>query len=241
MLPKGTYIILILLLSSLQVNGQNPDSLSRFRPGYVNSVVVNNDTLHQYFLFDVTITASDSVYKAKYTRFLRYVRKTYPYVMLAKQLVAEYEKDIAEKNSKRAEKKYINQEFEELKDRFTDGIAVLSVNEGKVLVKLIHRETGMTAYEIAHKYLGTARALIWQGISRTGGANLKLTFNPDEVDDKILEGILKKVEKGEIWVPKDPFVPANRKQYEKERRQKSREYKQEQKKKSSAASTSSVK
>lgn len=228
--------LLFLLALALPAAAQESDSLSKMRPGYVNSTIINGDTIRNFFLQDITITASDSVYRAKYRRYVNYVRRTYPFAMLAKELVRQYELDLAKKESRRESKKYINHEFEALKDKFTDGISIMTVNEGKVLCKLIHRETGMTAYDIAYKYLGTARALMWQGISRTGGADLKLMFSPDQGDDRILETVIKKVEAGEIKVDKEPFVPADKRKYLRERKEYRKKLEKENKQKLAAAS-----
>lgn len=203
-------IFIGLLTTALPAFSQVPDtSLNK----------VNTDTIYNFNLKEFVFTDSDSAYRAKYNRYLYYVTRTYPYAKIAKQLLNEYNQELAEMNSKREARKYVNTAYDELKDKFTNGIKVMSENQGKVLVKLIYRETGMTAYTITQEYLGSFRALMWQTISRAGGANLKIEYDPTKGDDIIIEQIVQKIERKEIFVPEEPFSPSNVKAYKKQQKQ----------------------
>ena len=173
---------------------------------------------------------TDSLYRAKYNRYLSYVTWTYPYAQMAKQLVVEYDKELDSLKGKRDSKKYVNEAYEELKDKFTNGIMILTESQGKVLVKLIYRETGMTAYDIAYNYLGSVRAILWQTVSRAGGANLKLKFDPKVGDDIIIEDIVRKIERKEIFVPAEPFIPEDPHAYMKSRKKAYKAYLNDKKK-----------
>ncbi|MBX7095327.1 MAG: DUF4294 domain-containing protein, partial [Flavobacteriales bacterium] len=160
--------LIVALGFSLSSLAQKSDSLQKVKPGYAGVSIVKGDTIRNYMLEDITVVASDSAYKAKYDRYVRYIRRAYPYAMLAKQIATEMDTDLLQVNSKKQSKKMVKEEYEALKEKFTDGIKILTVNEGKVLMKLIYRETGMTAYELTDKYLGTGKAFMWQAISRSG-------------------------------------------------------------------------
>jgi hypothetical protein len=82
----------------------------------------------------------------------------------------------------------------------------MSIDEGQYLIKLVHRECGITAYEVITKYLGGTKTFMWQTLSRLGGADLKLKYDP-EGDDVVMEDIMKKVEKGEIKIKKLKIDP----------------------------------
>lgn len=198
------------------------------------------DTAFSVMGKEFVLVESDSVYKAKYRWYMAWIYRAYPYVKVAKQVVEQCEADLALIESKKQSKKYINQELEELKDRFTNGIMTMTQGEGKCLVKLIYRDLGMTAYEIAYKYLGSTRAMMWQSVSRLGGANLKLKYDPLKGDDVIMEEIVRKIERKEIWVPSEPEKILSRRQYTKDRKERIKVYQAEQKKKKQQSTNTGV-
>jgi len=78
----------------------------------------------------------------------------------------------------------------------------MSENEGKFLVKLVHRETGQTVFSILKKYKGDFSASTWQAISRVGGANLKLKYNLKTKEDYVTEIVLAEVRSGKLKLNK---------------------------------------
>jgi hypothetical protein len=71
---------------------------------------------------------------------------------------------------------------------YTAQLKNLTIGEGKVLMKLIHRETGKTTWDIMKNYRGTTEALLWQAFGSFWGHNLKLEFDP--VSDYQIEHII---------------------------------------------------
>ena len=71
-------------------------------------------------------------------------------------------------------------------------ITDLSVYQGKVLMKLITRETGNTCYEIIHDYKGSFSASFWQSVAWIFGSSLKQTYNP-RAEDAQIEDIVMEV------------------------------------------------
>lgn len=167
--------------------------------------IIEGDTLYDIMLNDVIITASNKDYWNKYYYYKRRVEKVYPYAIMIKELLKEIDEDLEEQKRKRDKKKILKTNKEELHARFEKMVREMTESEGKVFVKLIYRETGMTAYEIIEKYQGSIKAMMWQTASRLGGANLKLKYYPEiESNDKIVEKIVQEVHEGKIKIKKIP-------------------------------------
>jgi len=73
----------------------------------------------------------------------------------------------------------------------------LTFTQGKILIKLIDRETSNTSYELIRQYRGKISAIFWQGIARIFGANLKSTYDP-RGDDYLIEHIVREIEAGRL-------------------------------------------
>ena len=69
-----------------------------------------------------------------------------------------------------------------MKKQFTDQLTKLSVYQGRVLMKLINRETGNNCYEIIEEYKGFMTAVFWQTVAFVFGSNLKQPYDPSTKD-----------------------------------------------------------
>ncbi len=93
---------------------------------------------------------------------------------------------------KRKRKAIIHSREKDLKKEFADKLTQLSVYQGKILMKLIYRETGSNCYEIIEEYKGTFNAAFWQTIALVFGSNLRQNYEPDGADaamEKIVEDV----------------------------------------------------
>ncbi|MCS7027836.1 MAG: DUF4294 domain-containing protein [Bacteroidia bacterium] len=112
---------------------------------------------------------------------LRYnVIKLLPYANEAARRMAIIEADLAKITDKKERKKYIEREEKRLFGEFQEDIENLSINQGRILIKLIHRQTKHRAYDIIKEMKGSPTALFWQGVSRIFGTNLKLEYDPEQ-------------------------------------------------------------
>lgn len=131
--------------------------------------------------------------------------KMYPYVMHAISTLEEMDSTIVNLNKKRYQKKMVKDINSQLNQDFKYVVMDMTQSEGEILVKLLHRYTGKTAFQIIADYQGLAKAITWQGISLTGGANLKQKHDPEN-EDKMLEHIVQQIEAGHIKVPDAPYI-----------------------------------
>ncbi len=145
----------------------------------------------------ITEMKVDRHFQWKYKHRLKQLRRTYPMALKAQELISQYEKDLADLNKKRKKKKYGKDAHNELKDEFTYNIRDLYESEGDLLMKLIHRETGMTVNEIIKKYRGGLQTGIYSGLAKLWGHNLDDTYDPDG-EDWITEVVINDIESGKI-------------------------------------------
>jgi hypothetical protein len=93
-----------------------------------------------------------------------------------------------------ARKNYIKSREKELKKEFTDPLTNLSVYQGKVLMKLINRETGNNCYEIIKEYRGGFTARFYQTVAFFFSSNLKQPYEPLK-EDAVIENIVQEVQR----------------------------------------------
>lgn len=125
-----------------------------------------------------------NVYKDKYAywREVERVRKVYPYALHAAELLKKYDEELSQIDRKRKKKKYSKEAHKELKSDYTYVIKDLYRSEGLLLMKLIHRETGLTAAQIIKKYRGKFNSEVYDQLGKLWEQNLNIKYDPDGAD-----------------------------------------------------------
>lgn len=130
---------------------------------------------------------------AEWTRLRNAVYVTYPYAMAASKVMNEINARLVNVSDKQKRRAIIKSREKELKKEFADKLTKLSVYQGKVLMKLIYRQTGNNCYEIIQEYKGGFNAAFWQTIAVVFGSNLKQNYDPYN-KDRDMETIVRDVE-----------------------------------------------
>ncbi len=125
----------------------------------------------------------------RYRKLVDAVKKVYPIAKVAKARMADMEEELCRLPTKKAQKEYIRQVYHQIKDEYTPVLKHMTRTQGKVLLKLIDRETEYTAYEVLKEFRGGFVAGFWQGVSRIFGQNLKSQYDKDN-EDKMIEQIV---------------------------------------------------
>ncbi len=133
-------------------------------------------------------------YWADWTRLRNAVYVTYPYAISASRIMNDINARLVGVSDKSKRKAIIRSREKELKKEFADKLTKLSVYQGKVLMKLIYRQTGNNCYEIIEEYKGGFSAAMWQTVAVLFGSNLKQNYDPLG-KDKLMEGIVLDVQK----------------------------------------------
>jgi hypothetical protein len=151
------------------------------------------DTIKYYYY---EFKGSNKEYIA-YTKLVRDVKKAYPYAKLISNKVNEinaYLNTIT--NSKILEKEKDRLE-KELRSQYEKDIRNLTRSQGKILIKLIHRETQKTSYNLIKDYRGGFLTSVYQGIAKVFGLDLKDSYDPNGKDRNI-EIIVTLIENGQL-------------------------------------------
>lgn len=133
----------------------------------------------------------------RYRRLVDAVRKVYPIAKIARAKMASMEEELCRLPTKKAQKAYIKQIYNEIKEEYTPVLKHMTRTQGRVLLKLIDRETEYTAYEVLKEFRGGFVAGFWQGVSKIFGQDLKSQYDK-EGEDKMIEQIIIYYEAGLI-------------------------------------------
>lgn len=129
-----------------------------------------------------------------YNRLKNAVYVTYPYARQAGAVINDVNAHLVGVNNKKERKAYIKTREKELKKQFSDPLSNLSVYQGKVLMKLINRETGNNCYEIIKEYRGGLNARLYQTVAFFFGSNLKQSYHADkDPTDRQIEAIVQEI------------------------------------------------
>ena len=166
----------------------------------VYAFVVDGDTIPGGRMLDVNVRTKIlekwKKYWAEWTRLRNAVYVTYPYARAAGRIMNEVNGRLANVTDKKARQAIIKSREKDLKKEFADKLTNLSVYQGKVLMKLINRETGNNCYSIIQEYKGGFTAGFWQTIAVVLGSNLKQGYVPaSDARDRDIELIVRDVER----------------------------------------------
>ena len=192
-------------------SGKPADSLKKSNPGssfnnrfgkydtiWSMVIVYEGDTIpaKTYAAVDVWHLMSKAMRKRLegLTRLRNAVYVTYPYARRAGIILNDMNAHLSGLNSESQKKEYIKSKEKELKKQFSEPIEKLSVYQGKVLMKLINRQTGNNCYDIIKEYRGSFSARVWQTVAFFFGSSLKQPYDA-QGDDHDIEIIVQEVER----------------------------------------------
>ena len=163
--------------------------------------VINGDTVPSIRLPNIWVYA-DYPYKNKkqyeaWNRTKYNVKKVYPYAILAAAKLKEYNRILEKMPSEATRKAYMKTVEKELKAEFEEPLKNLTMTQGRILLKLIDRETGNTSYELVKDLRGGFQAFMWQSVARIFGSNMKSEYDPTG-EDLMVERAIKLVESGQF-------------------------------------------
>lgn len=188
--------VILLLIMIFMSHGYSVKAQPRYG---INDTIISLAVLYEGDTIEAKILAGVYVWgkrtKPEWTRLRNAVYVTYPYARKAGYVFNDIEKHIANNPDKAAVTRYINTREKELKKEFTDPLKNLSVYQGRVLMKLINRETGGTnCYDILKELKGGFTARFWQTVAFLFGSDLKQPYDALGKDAEI-ESIVKEVQR----------------------------------------------
>jgi hypothetical protein len=207
-LKRGAAIFFSLLITSL-VSGQ-ADSLKQKKDSIPDRVYLlqkvnrNGETLPEAEIKEVSVVAhsksgarkAQSEYR-KYERLIFNLKLVYPYALIVRSRLEQVNDELAGLKSDKDRRKYVKNVEKEVFDEYEGEISDMTITQGRLLIKLIDRETQNTSYDLIRQYRGGLTAAFWQGIARIFGTNLKEEYDPYG-EDAIIEYILRDIEAGAL-------------------------------------------
>jgi len=133
----------------------------------------------------------------RYSRLITNIKKVYPFAKLAKEKLAEMDAHITTLRTEHEKHKYIKQMEDELFGEYEDDLKKLTITQGRLLIKLIDRETGDTTYDWVKELKGSLSAFFWQALARIFGSNLKTEFDAAG-QDRLINDIILMIDAGMI-------------------------------------------
>ncbi|WP_153633026.1 DUF4294 domain-containing protein [Prolixibacter sp. SD074] len=195
-LKKWVYILFFLFLA-VSAGGQ----VVLIPPELPDSLAGRGDSIPHVELQPIQVKPHSRRYyrrkQRRYSRLVSIVNKVYPMAKLAAKKLEEYNKVYLTLKTERQRKKYIKQIQEDLMNEYGDEIKHMKISEGRVLMKLIDRETGHSSYAIIKEFRGGFTAFFWQTVARLFGNDLKVRYNPYG-EDWMIENIVQQIDQGAI-------------------------------------------
>lgn len=195
-------IVISGMLGLLSFAGMAQDTIRVDLGGYpVNVVIQGEDTIYIANLNEAVIqprTNKPSNRDMRQYRKLVYnVKKVYPYAKLAGDKFAEINAHLQSLETKREQREYIKQIEKDILGQYEKDLRNLTITQGRILIKLIDRETSQTSYEVVKDLRGAFQAALWQTVARIFGSNLKTEF--DSIgEDRMIDEIMIMIEQGKI-------------------------------------------
>lgn len=176
----------------------NPDAVTRY---LVPGTIIDGDTVINITIRPIIVRPpypfTDDKQRERYTRLMLYVKKVYPYSLIVKEKYAEISHAIDTIESPKERDRYIKQKENEMREQFEGELTKLTIMQGRILIKLVDRQTGSTTYDVIKDFKGGFSAFVWQSVARIFGSNLKSEYDATG-DDKMIEDIIIRIENGQL-------------------------------------------
>ncbi len=200
----GTILVFVCFVADLSgqsdTSGNNTDTLpGRFY--LLQKVERDGITMPEVEIKEVTIMAGTrparrSDYR-KYERLIFNLKKVYPYALMVREKLMKVNQDIQNISGERQRKEYLKNVEKEVFAEYDDDIRNMTITQGRLLIKLIDRETQNTSYELIREYRGKVPAFFWQGVARLFGTNLKDEYDPYG-EDVLIEFMIREIDAGRL-------------------------------------------
>lgn len=192
---KSVLLIQILLFFSLFARAQDTTRI------VLPAKIIGADTVGMVDLRSAvifpTVKFDNRRQAVRYDKLVYNVKKVYPYAKLAGQKLRYYRDIVDTIPTEKGRKAYLKKAEKELEAQFGKEIRDLTFSQGKVLIKLVYRETGNSTFDIVKDLRGGFAAFIWQTMARLFGYDLKKGYDP-EGEDQAIEQIILMIEAGAI-------------------------------------------
>jgi hypothetical protein len=167
----------------------------------VPATIINGDTVPLMDLGEVTVVGqhvfANVTEAANYYILERNIKVVYPYAVMAQATFQQCEETLSTMPDGKEKKEYLKQVQKQLMGQYEEELKSLTVEQGRLLIKLIDRETGATSYDLVKQMKGSLSAFMWQTVATLFGNNMKDTYDATG-EDADIENIIHLIEQGDI-------------------------------------------
>lgn len=194
-------ILILLLFCLVSLNGKTQNRFPDGKIAYEQLVLTNGDTVYLTHLRPLycypPLKFKNKAQEKFYWKTVRDVKKTLPYARIVGRTLNEANTNLSKMKTEGEQKKYLKKLEQEVKVKYEGDLRKMTFSQGKMLIRLIDRETSYTSYELIKMYRGTFSAMLWQGVARIFGSDLKAEYDGAD-KDKIVERVITLVEAGQL-------------------------------------------
>ena len=210
------YFILSLLFSNWGVVAQIDDEYTERKSDSAETFyyIIKGDTIPREFIdLEEVILLKKLKFNSKedrrrYLILRRKTRKVYPYAKLAAERLSAMSERLKTIEKKRHRKKYTRRIQKYIEEEFSDELKKFTRTEGQILVKLIHRQTGRTAFNLVKELRTGWRAFWYNTTAKVFDISLKEEYNPfDNKEDYLIEDVLERSFQAKILDRQKPAFP----------------------------------
>lgn len=140
---------------------------------------------------------SSAQQRMAYTRLVRNVKKVLPIAKECNRIIIETYEVLEQMPNKKAKDKHLRYVEQSIKKEYTPRMKKLTYQQGKLLIKLVYRECGNSAYGTLNAILGPVKAGFYQAFAWTFGASLMKKYDPNGAD-RLTERVVRLVEAGQL-------------------------------------------
>lgn len=202
-------VIVFMVMGFLGWSQVQEESLDSLAQQYIimegDSILQSSITLNEVFVFGKPNFSSYND-KLRYYILRRKTMKVYPYAKLAAERLVALNDSLENIKSKSKKRKYTREIHRYVEDEFSEELKKLTRTEGQILVKLIYRQTGITAFDLVKELRNGWRAFWYNTTAKMFKISIKEEFHPDQVhEDYLIEDILQRAF-AEFSLEKQPSV-----------------------------------
>jgi hypothetical protein len=192
-MKKHYFIIFFFLGFHAILSAQQPDLLEK------QMIIIEGDSIPTYGIpLNEVVVFQPLLFKnhLKLKRYLILRRKTlkvYPYAKMAAERLTVLNQRLNDLNSKRSKRKYLKRMEKFIYEEFEEELKKFSRSEGQILIRLVHRQTGITTYDLVKELRTGWKAFWYQTTASFFKLSLKDTYDPEHsLEDYLIEDILQR-------------------------------------------------
>jgi hypothetical protein len=167
----------------------------------LQNVERDGEKLPEIEIREVTISGKRKLFEGfqywRYERLVYNVKKVYPYAIIVREKLKDVNGELEKMTDEKERRKYFKELEKQVFHDYEDDMRNMTITQGRILIRLVDRETENTSFDLIKEYRGKISASFWQGIARLFGTNLKEEYDPYG-DDFLIEKIITEIDAGRL-------------------------------------------